>query len=67
MMDSFLRSRSVVRGGLSIAIVLALILFGVIGFLWTVGFQPVSRDALRVAKGSLSYNRVSAQGTNSRR
>jgi len=67
MMDSFLRSRSVVRGGLSIAIVLALILFGAIGFLWTVGFKPVSRDALRVAKGSLSYNRVSAQGTNARR
>ena len=62
--DSLLGSRSVVRGGFSIAIVLALILFGVISFLWMVGFQPVSHDALRVGKGNLSYNHTSAHRTN---
>jgi hypothetical protein len=61
---SLLRSRSVVRGGLSVAIVLVLILLGVISFLWMVGFQPVSHDKLRVDHGNLSYNHSSAHGTN---
>jgi hypothetical protein len=65
--DSFLRSRPVVRAGFSIAIVLGLILFGVISFMWMVGFQPVSHDGLHVGKGNLSYNHASAHGTNARR
>jgi len=64
---SFLRSRSVVRGVLSAAIVLSLILFGTISFIWMVGLQPVSHDSLRVGKGSLSDTRISAQANRARR
>jgi hypothetical protein len=58
---SFLRSRSVVRGVLSAAIILSLILIGAISFIWMVGLQPVSHDALRVGKGNLSASRISVQ------
>jgi hypothetical protein len=64
---SFLHSRSVVRGVLSAAIVLSLILFGAISFMWMVGLQPVSRDALRLGKGTLSDNRSPAHFTRSSR
>jgi len=50
-----------------VAIVLSLILFGTISFIWMVGLQPVSHDALRVGKGSLSDSRISAQTNRARR
>jgi hypothetical protein len=64
---SFLRNRSVVRGGLSAAIVLSLILFGVLSFIWMVGLQPGQHDARRIGKGSLSDSRISAYANRARR
>jgi hypothetical protein len=64
---TFLRDRSVVRGGLSAVIVLSLILFGVISFVWMVGLQPAPHDVLRIEKGNLSDNRISAQADHARR
>jgi hypothetical protein len=64
---SFFRSRSVVRGVLSAAILLSLILFGAISFVLMVGVQPVSHDAMRGGKGSLSDSRISAQVNRARR
>jgi hypothetical protein len=64
---TFLRDRSVVRGGLSAAIVLSLILMGVISFLWMVGLRPAPHDVVRIGKGSLSDNRISAQANHAGR
>ncbi|MGA8476433.1 MAG: hypothetical protein WB696_00585 [Chthoniobacterales bacterium] len=63
LVAAFLRNRAVVRGSISAAIVLSLVLFGVISFLWIVGPEVVSHDWLRIGKGSFSDNHVSIDGS----
>ena len=63
LVAAFLRNRAVVRGSISAAIVLSLILFGAISFLWMVGPEVVSHDWLRIGKGSFSDSPISADGS----
>jgi hypothetical protein len=51
-----LGNRAVVRGGISAAMALSLVLFGVTGFLWMVGPRPGSHDWLWIGKGQLSVS-----------
>jgi len=60
LVAAFLHNRAVVRGSISAAIVLSLILFAVISFLWMVGTEVVSHDWLGIGKGHFSDGRISA-------
>jgi hypothetical protein len=64
LIAAFLRNRAVIRGSISAAIVLGLILFGVISFLWMVGPEIVSHDWLRIGKGSFSDSQISTDRSN---
>jgi hypothetical protein len=63
LVAAFLRNRAVVRGSISAAIVLGLILFGVISFLWMLGPEVVSHDWLRIGTGTFSDSHISDDGT----
>jgi hypothetical protein len=54
-----LGNRTVVRGSISAAMVLSLVLFAMIGFSCMVGSQPGSHDWLWIGKGHFSDSRLS--------
>jgi hypothetical protein len=56
---AFLGNRVVVRGSISAAMVLSLILFAVICFLWMVGTQPDLHGWIWIVKGYFSYGHIS--------
>jgi hypothetical protein len=56
---AFLRNRVVVRGSISAAMVLSLILFAMICFLWMVGTQPDSQGWIWIVKGHFSDGHIS--------
>ena len=60
LVAAFLHNRAVVRGSISAAIVLGLVLFGVISFLWMVGPEVVSQDWLGIGKGHFSDSHISS-------
>jgi ABC-type transporter Mla maintaining outer membrane lipid asymmetry permease subunit MlaE len=63
LVAAFLRNRAVVRGSISAAIVLSLVLFEVISFVWMVGPEVVSHDWLGIGKGHFSDSHISADGS----
>lgn len=54
-----LGNRTVVRGSISAAMALSLVLFAMIGFSCMVGSQPGSHDWLWIGKGHFSDSRLS--------
>lgn len=54
LVAALLHNPAVVRGSISAAIALSLILFGVISFLWMVGPEVVSHDWFAIGKGPFS-------------
>jgi predicted PurR-regulated permease PerM len=60
LVAAFLRNRAVVRGSISAAIVLSLILFALISFLFMVGPEVVSHDWLKIGEGTISDSHISA-------
>ena len=59
LVAAFLGNRAVVRGSISTAMALSLVLFGLTGFLWMVGPQSGSHDWLSIGKGHLSDSHIS--------
>jgi hypothetical protein len=59
LVAAFLRNRAVVRGSISAAIVLSLILFALISFLFMVGPEVVSHDWLTIGEGTISDSHIS--------
>jgi len=59
LVATHLGNRTVVRGSISAAMVLSLVLFAMIGFSRMVGSQPGSHDWLWVGKGHFSDSRLS--------
>jgi len=59
LVATHLGNRTVVRGSISAAMVLSLVLFAMIGFSCMVGSQPGSHDWLWVGKGHFSDSRLS--------
>ena len=51
LVAAHLGNRAVIRGSISAAMVLSLLLFGMIGFSWMVGPQVGSHDWLWIGKG----------------
>jgi len=60
LIRAFLGNRGVVRGSISAAMVLSLILCAVMCFLWMVDPEPASHDWLSIGKGHFSDSHVSA-------
>jgi hypothetical protein len=60
LITAFLGNRLVVRGSISAAMVLSLVLLGMIGFSWMVGPQPGSHDRLWIGKGHFSDSHISS-------
>jgi hypothetical protein len=60
LVAAFLGNRTVVRGSISAAMALSLVLFGLTGFWWMVGPQPGSHDWLSIGKGHPSDSHISA-------
>ncbi|HXO95314.1 MAG TPA: hypothetical protein VN857_01915, partial [Chthoniobacterales bacterium] len=59
LVAAFLGNRTVVRGSISAAMALSLVLFGLTGFWWMVGPQPGSHDWLSIGKGHPSDSHIS--------
>ena len=59
LVAAHLGNRTVVRGSISAAMVLSLVLFGMIGFSCMVGYQPGSHDWLWIGKGDFSDSHLS--------
>ena len=59
LVAAHLGNRTVIRGSISAAMVLSLVLFGMIGFSWTVGPQLGSHDWLWIGKGHFSDSHIS--------
>jgi hypothetical protein len=59
LVATFLANRAVVRGSISTAMALSLVLFGLTGFLWMVGPQPGPHDWLSIGKGHPSDSQIS--------
>jgi len=58
----FLCNCAVVRGSISAAIILSLVLFVVISFLWMIGPEVVWHDWLGIGTGHFSASHISADG-----
>jgi hypothetical protein len=59
LVAAHLGNRTLVRGSISAAMVISLVLFGMIGFSWMVGSQPGSHDWLWIGKGHFSDSHLS--------
>jgi hypothetical protein len=59
LLSALFGNRAVVRGSISAAMVLTLVLFGTISFSWMVGVQPGSHSWLWIGKGPVSDSQIS--------